>query len=103
MPQFVRLAEKDRPAVTLSVDGEAVTALDGDTLLVALLTNGRRVRDSEFGDGPRAGFCVMGACQDCWVWLGDGDRVRSCTTPLEDGMTVLTRMPAWPFAASVES
>ena len=86
--RFVRLAETDRPALTLHIDGEARTALAGDTLLVALLSNGRRVRDSEFGDGPRAGFCLMGACQDCWVRLGDGRRVRACSTQLEAGQQV---------------
>lgn len=96
--RFVRLAETDRPAVALTIDGEAASALAGDTLLVALLTHGRRVRDSEFGDGPRAGFCLMGACQDCWVWTPDGDRLRACSTVAEPGMSVLTRPPAahWP-------
>jgi len=90
-PRFVRLAETGRPSIALRIDGCPATALAGDTLLVALLSNGRRVRDSEFGDGPRAGFCLMGACQDCWVQLEDGPRVRACSTPLADGMRVLTQ------------
>ncbi len=96
--RFVRLAETDRPAIALRIDGEDATALAGDTLLVALLMHGRRVRDSEFGDGPRAGFCLMGACQDCWVWTPAGERLRACSTPAEAGMDVLTRPPAhhWP-------
>jgi hypothetical protein len=96
--RFVRLAETDRPSVSLQIDGEGAAALAGDTLLVALLTHGRRVRDSEFGDGPRAGFCLMGACQDCWVWTPGGDRLRACSTVVEAGMSVLTRPPAahWP-------
>ncbi|KQW59371.1 (2Fe-2S)-binding protein [Variovorax sp. Root411] len=98
--RFVRLAETDRPALTLYIDGEARTALAGDTLLVALLSSGRRVRDSEFGDGPRAGFCLMGACQDCWVWTPAGERLRACSTPVEAGMSVLTRPPAAHWAAT---
>jgi predicted molibdopterin-dependent oxidoreductase YjgC len=96
--RFVRLAETDRPALTLQIDGQSVTALAGDTLLVALLSHGRRVRDSEFGDGPRAGFCLMGACQDCWVWTPAGERLRACSTPVAAGMSVCTRPPAqhWP-------
>jgi hypothetical protein len=35
----------------MSIDGRPVQALTGDTLLVALITNGLRVRDSEFGNG----------------------------------------------------
>ena len=94
--RFVRLAETDRPSLTLQIDGESATALTGDTLLVALLTHGRRVRDSEFGDGPRAGFCLMGACQECWVWTAEGERLRACSTPAEDGMRLLTREAPWP-------
>ncbi|HSW04662.1 (2Fe-2S)-binding protein [Aquabacterium sp.] len=96
--RFVRLAEDQRPHLTLRIDGEPATALEGDTLLVALMLHGRRVRDSEFGDGPRAGFCLMGACQDCWVWREDGQRLRACSTPVTAGMAVLTRPPAshWP-------
>ena len=90
VPQFRRLAETDRAPIRLTVDGQAVAALAGDTVLTALLTVGRRARSSEFGDGPRAGFCLMGACQDCWVTLGDGRRARACTTPAEDGMAVTT-------------
>ena len=96
-----RVAETDRPPVTIMVDGIAVPALAGDTLLVAVLANGRAVRESEFGDGRRAGFCWMGACQDCWMWTDAGDRVRACTTPVEDGMAVRTSAEgvAWPRPA----
>ena len=59
---------------------------DHDTVLTALLTAGPFVRRSEFGDGPRAGFCVMGACQDCWVFLETGARIRACTSMAADGM-----------------
>jgi len=97
--RFVRLAERDRTPIALRIDGASATALAGDTLLIALLTHGRRVRDSEFGDGTRAGFCLMGACQDCWVWRESGERLRACSTPVEAGMAVLTRPPAdhWPI------
>ncbi len=88
--QFRRLAETHRARVAIVVDGRPVEALRGDTLLTALLNDGRRVRRSEFGDGPRAGFCLMGACQDCWVELANGRRARACTTLVEDGMSVLT-------------
>jgi len=102
--RFVRLAETDRPSLTLQIDGQPATALAGDTLLVALLSHGRRVRDSEFGDGPRAGFCLMGACQDCWVWTPAGERLRACSTTVEAGMSVLTRPPAshWPATPDLQ-
>lgn len=88
--QFHRLAGNDRAPVRIAIDGRPHTAMAGDTVLTAVLTAGRRVRGSEFGDGARAGFCVMGACQDCWVALADGRRLRACTTPVVEGMQILT-------------
>lgn len=100
--RFQRLAETGRAPVTFFVDGAAVGALEGDSVLVAILVSGGHVRSSEFGDGQRAGFCLMGACQDCWVWTEDGHRLRACTTPVTDGMRISTRTPetTWPDLAS---
>lgn len=99
--RFVRLSEVDRAPVSFSIDGRTATGLDGDTLLVAVLNETNRLRFSEFNDGARAGFCLMGACQDCWLWTDAGERLRACTTPLEAGMRVLTMMPEdkWPNTA----
>ncbi|GLU33561.1 (2Fe-2S)-binding protein [Trinickia caryophylli] len=91
--QFVRLAECDRPSVAFSLDGRPAQALAGDTVLTAILLAQRRVRTSEFGGRPRAGFCLIGACQDCWVRTEDGARVRACSTPIADGMRILTDAP----------
>ncbi len=93
---FRRLGERGRATVCLEVDGALIDALEGDTLLVALLTNGLRLRESEFGDGARAGFCLMGACQDCWVWAADGGRLRACTTEVAAGLRIVTREAPWP-------
>lgn len=89
--RFVRVAETGRKTFDITIDGVVAQAAEGDTLMVALLTAQDTLRDSEFGDGRRAGFCVMGACQDCWVWTADGERVRACTTPAVPGMSIVTR------------
>ena len=91
--RFVRLAETDRRAMTIVVDGKPVQAFEGDTLLVAILSAMGHLRTSEFGDGRRAGFCLMGACQDCWVWTVTGERLRACSTSLLDGMAISTQQP----------
>ncbi len=91
--RFVRLAETNRARVRIVIDGHTVEALAGDTLMVALLNNVRQLRESEFGDGKRAGFCLMGACQDCWVWTADGERLRACTTVVGEGMHIVTKQP----------
>lgn len=91
--RFLRLAETSRALVRFELDGKPAEALAGDTLLVAILSNGTSVRSSEFGGDRRAGFCLMGACQDCWVWTAAGERLRSCTTMIEEGMRILTTQP----------
>lgn len=96
--RFVRLAETSRTQVTIEVDGKPVQALQGDTLAVAVLNAGGYLRDSEFGDGKRAGFCMMGACQDCWVWSANGERLRACSTAVSDGMSITTEAPEVPWS-----
>jgi D-hydroxyproline dehydrogenase subunit gamma len=86
--QLHRLAGADRRKISLNLGAIRIEALEGDTLLTALLIAGHHLRRSEFGDGSRAGFCLMGACQDCWVTFADGRRTRACTTPAEDGMVL---------------
>ena len=89
---LTRLLDQDRPPVSFSVDGEAIEGRRGDTLLTAMLAAGLgHLRTSEFGDGGRAGFCWMGACQDCWVLVEERGVVRACTTLIEPGMKVLRR------------
>jgi len=88
MALLKRLAEGDRPALDFTLDGQAARGLLGDTLLTAILTTSDHLRGSDFSAEPRAGFCLMGACQDCWVRLADGQRVRACSTLLEAGQTI---------------
>ncbi|BBU31850.1 NAD(FAD)-dependent dehydrogenase [Burkholderia sp. THE68] len=90
--RFVRVAEQGRRTFEIVIDGKRALAAAGDTLMVALLTSQESLRDSEFGDGRRAGFCVMGACQDCWVWMANGERVRACTTQAVEGMSIVTHL-----------
>ncbi|WP_310633217.1 (2Fe-2S)-binding protein [Paraburkholderia sp.] len=91
--RFVRLGETARAKVAIVIDGNNVEALEGDTLLTAMLCSVRHVRQSEFGEEKRAGYCLMGACQDCWVWTDAGERLRACTTVVEAGMRLVTTQP----------
>lgn len=89
-PLLHRVNETGRAPVRFSIDGQAVTALAGDTVLTAVLTHGAQLRRNEFSGEPRAGFCMMGACQDCWIATEDGTRLRACSTFVEPGMSLLT-------------
>ncbi|VVD60342.1 Hydrogen cyanide synthase subunit HcnA [Pandoraea pneumonica] len=116
-PQLARLAETARAPVTFYLDGAPVQALTGDTLLTAILMHQRHVRISEFSGAPRAGFCLIGACQDCWVRceMTGGDaveadsaapqgqqltRLRACSTLVREGMRIVTSAAAAPQISS---
>lgn len=85
-----RVAEISRRAVPFTLDGRTTTALEGDTVLTAILTQHAQLRRNEFSHEPRAGFCLMGACQDCWVLTDSGERLRACSTFIQPGMSVRT-------------
>lgn len=92
--QFERVCESNGAVVNFTIDGRPASAKAGDVLLVAMLLNQGYVRQFEFSPAKRSGFCLMGACQDCWVSLAGGRRVRACDTLVEEGMTVLTEVTA---------
>jgi predicted molibdopterin-dependent oxidoreductase YjgC len=85
-----RLARQNLPSIVFSLNGMPCIGRAGDTVLTAILTHTDRLRISDFAKEPRAGFCQMGACQDCWVLTTDGKRVRACSTPLTPGMDLRT-------------
>jgi predicted molibdopterin-dependent oxidoreductase YjgC len=91
--RLVRAVAPSGAPIRIFVDGAAVTAYPGESVLVAVLSACDALRRHEFSEEMRAGFCLMGACQDCWVWLADHSRVRACTTPVADGMHILTQAP----------
>lgn len=95
--RLVRLTEVDRAPLRFFLDGAERRALTGDTVLSAVLSVAPALRRSEFGPEARAGFCLMGACQDCWIWQEDGPRLRACSTPLAEGMRLRSAAPGeWP-------
>jgi predicted molibdopterin-dependent oxidoreductase YjgC len=98
-PQLQRVAEMDRQLVEIEIDGWQLSAMVGDTILVAMLTQRGLLRQKQEGEAAGAGFCLMGACQDCWVWLEDGRRVRACTTYVEPGLSIRTTWPDQIFAS----
>ena len=88
---LVRLAEAGRERINFRLDGQPIDALLGDTVLTAILTHRATLRKTEFSGESRAGFCLMGACQDCWVSTESGARLRACSTFLEPGMSLVTQ------------
>lgn len=88
-----RVQELDRSPIAFLFDGHEVTGFEGDSILVAILARFPFLRKNEFSHQPRSGFCLMGACQECWVWNKQGERIRSCSTPLQAGMELFSTSP----------
>jgi predicted molibdopterin-dependent oxidoreductase YjgC len=88
--QFVRLAERSSAEIRFTIDGTDAAARAGDTLLTAILLNRPSLGASDFTPHDRAGFCLMGACQACWVYAAEGVRLRGCSTLVEPGMALFT-------------
>ena len=88
-----RIAPAQLALVKIMVDGQPLVARRGECVLTALRTAMMHLRNSEFSGERRAGFCMMGACQDCWLWRSDGGRLRGCTSRVEEGMQLVTVAP----------
>ncbi|KPX35226.1 hypothetical protein ALO77_05075, partial [Pseudomonas coronafaciens pv. garcae] len=48
MALLKRLVERDRPALSFTLDGQPASGLFGDTLLTAILTTSEHLRGSDF-------------------------------------------------------
>lgn len=90
---FVRAVPRSGAVLPFSFDGAELTGHAGETVMTAILCAGARLRRFEFAPVERAGFCVMAACQDCWLWTQDGERIRACTTPLAAGLRLSSMAP----------
>ncbi|GAB1584027.1 (2Fe-2S)-binding protein [Phyllobacterium phragmitis] len=86
---FKRIENDRRKPIEITVEGERVTAREGDTVAAALLASGLDVRRSTAVSGaPRLPYCMMGVCFDCLVTIdGVGNR-QGCLVPVREGMKI---------------
>jgi len=92
-PQRVSAFFRRGRPVEIDVDGEPVQAFEGETIAGALLASGRRILRHTPKGSARGVFCGMGACFDCIVEVDGDPGVRSCITPVRQGMKVRTPKP----------
>ena len=74
------------------LDGKEMYSYEGDTIAAALMAAGVTThRHTRKKGTPRGIFCAIGRCTDC-VMVVDGQiNVRTCITPLKEGMQVQTQ------------
>ena len=76
--------------LSIRIDGELISALEGQTILQAAKASGKYIPTLCDLDGLTA----VGACRLCIVEVQGIDRLLpACTTPIQDGMSVTTNSP----------
>ena len=76
--------------LSIRIDGELVSALEGQTILEAAKEAGKYIPTLCYLEG----LSTVGACRLCIVEVSGTDRLLpACTTPAQDGMSVTTTSP----------
>lgn len=87
---------KPRAGVTIFYNGRPILAQEGDTIAAALLAAGISVlRYTKKRREPRGIFCAIGQCSDCIMTVNGEPNVRTCITPVENGMKVCSEESQW--------
>ena len=78
--------------VTFSFDGKELSGYEGECIAAALKAAGVMVhRYTAKQHKPRGIFCAIGRCTDCVMIVNGVPNVRTCVTPLEEGMQIQTQ------------
>ena len=87
------ILDNDRVKNTyIYVDGKKIPAVKGEPIAAALLAAGiRTFRYTAHKNLPRGIFCGIGRCNDCKMIVNGKANVRTCVTPVEEGMQVQTQ------------
>ena len=84
--------QTEQETVSITVDGKPYKALSGEVIAAVLMANGIMVhRHTTKRHEPRGIYCGIGQCTDCVMTVNGRPNVRTCITPVEDGMEILTQ------------
>lgn len=79
----------EQRVVTIYYQGSPISAYEGEPVAAALLAAGiNAFRKTVHRHEPRGVFCAIGRCTDCMMIVNGQPNVRTCVTPVEDGMTL---------------
>lgn len=81
----------ERQPVTIYVDGRPQTAYAGEMIAAALWANNQKTLRYTKNNHPRGIYCGIGRCTDCVMTVDGVPNVRTCKTPVRDGMRVETQ------------
>ena len=86
------LGDARTPDTFIFCDGKKIPAVTGEPIAAALMASGIRARRLTAKTGsPRGIFCGIGRCNDCKMTVDGVPNVRTCVTPVREGMCVETQ------------
>ncbi|WP_417228177.1 (2Fe-2S)-binding protein [Amphritea sp.] len=86
---FKRLPCNERAEVEIIVEGQKVTALEGESVAAAVLHAGLRpTRKTPVSDASRAPYCMMGVCFECLMNINGKPNTQACMTEVHEGMVI---------------
>ena len=78
--------------VTFYYDDKKLEGYEGEPIAAALRAAGVMVhRHTQKKGEPRGIFCAIGRCTDCVMVVDGKPNIRTCITPLAEGMKVNTQ------------
>ena len=87
--RFNRLPQGEQNRVTLWFEGNAVSAIEGESVAAAVLNAGiRPTRTTAISGAPRAPYCMMGVCFECLMEIDGKPNTQACMTEVQEGMQV---------------
>lgn len=79
--------------VNITIDGKQITAIDGEPIASALIAADiKTFRKTIKREEPRGYFCGIGRCTDCMMIVNGIRNVRTCITPVKEGMKIETQI-----------
>ncbi|MCD7826222.1 MAG: (2Fe-2S)-binding protein [Clostridiaceae bacterium] len=88
-------ASPERKLVSFTYNGKLMEGFEGEPIAVALKAAGVMAhRYTKKKHEPRGIFCAIGRCTDCVMVVDGKPNVRTCITPLAEGMKVETQYGA---------
>lgn len=85
-------AQAGSESITVTIDGKKYKAMEGEVIAAVLMANGIMVhRHTSKNHKPRGVYCGIGQCTDCVMTVDGRPNVRTCITPVKDGMEILTQ------------
>ncbi|WP_082163501.1 (2Fe-2S)-binding protein [Caballeronia mineralivorans] len=77
------------PALTLTIDGQTVSAEPGDSIAAVLLRlDPPFSRTTPVSGSPRTPYCMMGVCFECLASVDGVASTQTCLVQVREGMRV---------------